>query len=71
MPYSITRGPEALMTTYSGPKLPCTSPAWWTEASPVALPMASASSSRPGKGPSSDTASSSDRPATYSLTRNA
>ena len=37
------------MTTYSGPKLPCTSPAWWTEASPVALPMASGLELQAGK----------------------
>ncbi len=54
------------MTTYSGPKLPCTSPAWWTEARPVALPMASASSSAPRSGPPSET-SFQQRPARHVL----
>ena len=34
----MTRGPSGLRMTCSGPKLPCTSPAWCTAASPVALP---------------------------------
>ena len=65
----ITRGPSAPSTTYWGPNSPCTSPAWWTAASPVAMPIASASSSAPPRGPEAATTSDSSGPATYSLTR--
>ena len=66
-------GPEVVVRLLRGgwTRDPAERDRFAAEASPVALPMARASSSRPGKGPSSDTASSSDRPATYSLTRNA
>jgi hypothetical protein len=70
MPNSTTRGgPSGGMTRYSGPKFPCTRPAWCTEASPVAIPMATASSSWPCLTPSVRMTSSSDGPGTYSLTR--
>ncbi len=36
----------------SGPNCPCTSPAWWIEAIPVAQPIASARTSGPASGPS-------------------
>src|SRR6266700_2556873 len=58
----ITRGPSAPSTTCSGPSSPCTSPAWCTAARPVAMPIASASSSSPSRGPSAATTSDSSGP---------
>ena len=64
-----TRGPSAPRMRSSGPKLPCTSPAWWMAASPVAAPMASAVSAGPSSGPSAPITSVSDGPSMNSLTR--
>ncbi len=69
-PNAITRGPSGPMTRCSGPKLPCTRPAWWIAASPVTAPIATSSRSAAPSGPAAVTISVSEGPATYSLTRN-